>query len=52
MPVRLFDAARVPPVVIEAGDYIRFVPVDRATYASIARDVGAGRFVPSIGAPR
>jgi inhibitor of KinA len=26
-PLRLFDARRQPPVLVEAGDYIRFVPV-------------------------
>jgi KipI family sensor histidine kinase inhibitor len=31
-PIRLFDPARQPPVLIEAGDYIRFVPIGRDEY--------------------
>lgn len=31
-PVVLFDARRDPPVLIEAGDSIRFVPITRAEY--------------------
>jgi inhibitor of KinA len=41
-PVSLFDPARVPPVVVEAGDYIRFVPVSADDYATIERDLRAG----------
>jgi inhibitor of KinA len=31
-PIRLFDPARQPPVLIEAGDYIRFVPISHEQY--------------------
>jgi KipI family sensor histidine kinase inhibitor len=31
-PIKLFDPARHPPVLIEAGDYIRFVPISREAY--------------------
>jgi inhibitor of KinA len=41
-PVSLFDPARVPPVVVEAGDFIRFVPVSPDEYATIERDITAG----------
>ena len=33
-PVSLFDPSRHPPVVVEAGDYIRFVPVTRDEYSA------------------
>ncbi len=41
-PVSLFDPSRVPPVVVEAGDYIRFVPVPPDEYAAIEQAIRAG----------
>jgi len=35
-PIRLFEPGRHPPVLIEAGDYIRFVPVSRDAYDRLA----------------
>lgn len=43
-PIRLFDPGREPPVEIEPGDYIRFVPVDESEYASIQSKVQAGAY--------
>ena len=43
-PVRLFDAHREPPVVVDAGDYIRFVPVEESQYLEIQRQVHAGTY--------
>ena len=31
-PTKLFDPVRQPPVLVEAGDYIRFVPVSPEEY--------------------
>lgn len=31
-PIALFDASREPPVLVEAGDYIRFVPISHEEY--------------------
>jgi KipI family sensor histidine kinase inhibitor len=47
-PLRIFDAGRTPPVVIEAGDYIRFVPVGIDEYREIERQVQAGTYVLSV----
>jgi KipI family sensor histidine kinase inhibitor len=47
-PVRLFDAARTPPVLFEAGDYLRFIPVSARESAEIARSVASGTFAPVI----
>jgi inhibitor of KinA len=41
-PVTLFDPDRDPPVLVEAGDYIRFVPVSREEYAAIQDGLRAG----------
>jgi KipI family sensor histidine kinase inhibitor len=31
-PLRLFDPARAEPFLVRAGDHVRFVPIDRATF--------------------
>ena len=43
-PVRLFDPQRDPPVVVEAGDYVRFVAIDHGTYDDIEHQVLAGTY--------
>lgn len=47
-PVSLFDPSRRPPVVVEAGDYIRFVPVTLDEYAAIQGRIRQGTFALSI----
>ena len=34
-PVKTYDPERETPILVEAGDYIRFIPVDRAEYDRI-----------------
>ena len=34
-PVKTYDPERKPPILVEAGDYIRFVPIDEAEYQRI-----------------
>jgi KipI family sensor histidine kinase inhibitor len=48
-PVSLFDPARQPPVLVEAGDYIRFVPIDVDQYAAIDARVREGTWVLQAG---
>lgn len=47
-PVSLFDPSRTPPVVVEAGDSIRFVPITPDDYADIERDLRAGTWTISV----
>jgi KipI family sensor histidine kinase inhibitor len=47
-PVRLFDARESPPALFEAGDRVRFVPVGRAAYDAVAREVAAHRYHPDV----
>jgi KipI family sensor histidine kinase inhibitor len=47
-PVRLFDPNREPPVAIEAGDFIRFVPVDGAEYERLEELVRSDRYQPVV----
>ena len=41
-PVSLFDPMRHPPVLVEAGDYLRFVPVSLNDYAAIEEEMREG----------
>ena len=43
-PVRTYDPDREVPILVEAGDYIRFVPVDRTTYDRIKEEVEQGTY--------
>jgi inhibitor of KinA len=47
-PVRIFDAAREPPVLFEAGDYIRFVPATGEQTQAIAAQMAAGSWTPAV----
>ena len=47
-PVRIFDATREPPVLFEAGDYIRFVPATGDQARAIANQVTAGLWTPTV----
>jgi KipI family sensor histidine kinase inhibitor len=43
-PVQLFDPQQDPPVVVTAGDYIRFAPVTEEAYHDIQRQVQTGSY--------
>lgn len=43
-PVKLFDPHREQPFLYQAGDYIRFVPVDQTEYERIGIEVDEGRY--------
>jgi KipI family sensor histidine kinase inhibitor len=43
-PVKTYDPARETPILVEAGDYIRFVPVSEAEYFDIKAAVDAGTY--------
>lgn len=45
-PVPLFDPTAADPVLLRAGDLLRFRPVSDAEYADIAAAVAAGRYAP------
>ena len=47
-PVRIFDPAWDPPVAVEAGHFIRFVPVSEDAYRSIEAQVQAGTYALSV----
>jgi inhibitor of KinA len=50
-PVRLYDPIAPDPILLRAGDHVRFRAVDRAEYDAIAAEVAAGRYVPRIEGP-
>lgn len=41
-PVRPYDPLRNPPILYEAGDYLRFVPISRERYDELEREVARG----------
>lgn len=43
-PVRLYDPAAPDPILLRAGDHVRFRPVDRAEFDRIAARVAAGTY--------
>lgn len=43
-PVRTYDPARAKPILVEAGDYIRFVPVDEKEFLRIQELVDKGEY--------
>lgn len=38
-PVKTYDPDREKPILLEAGDYIRFIPVQEAEYLRIKESV-------------
>ena len=50
-PVRLYDPTAADPILLRAGDHVRFRPIDRAEYDAIVALVDAGRYVPRIAGP-
>ena len=43
-PVKTYDPDRETPILVEAGDYIRFVPVDEAEYKRISELVDKNEY--------
>jgi allophanate hydrolase subunit 1 len=50
-PVRLYDPTAPDPILLRAGDHVRFRAVDRAEYDAIAAEVEAGRYAPPVEGP-
>lgn len=44
-PVRMYDAGRDKPILPEAGQYIKFYPIDQAEFDAIAAQEAAGGYV-------
>ena len=47
-PVKTYDSNRNQPILFEAGDYIRFVPVSEEEYLNIKDQVDAGTYECAI----
>ena len=47
-PLRLYDPAAAEPILLRAGDHVRFRPIDAAEYDTIAAAVAAGTYRPRI----
>jgi KipI family sensor histidine kinase inhibitor len=47
-PLRLYDPTSADPILLRAGDRVRFRAIDRAEFDAIAAEVAAGRYRPRI----
>ena len=47
-PLRLYDPAAPDPILLRAGDHVRFRPIDAEEFQAIAASVGAGTYRPHI----
>ncbi len=47
-PVRLYDPAAPDPILLRAGDHVRFRAIDRAEYDALAAKIEAGRYTPRV----
>jgi inhibitor of KinA len=47
-PVRLYDPSAAEPILLRAGDHVRFRAIDHAEYDAIAAAVDAGRYMVPI----
>jgi KipI family sensor histidine kinase inhibitor len=47
-PLRLYDPAAADPILLRAGDRVRFRPIDAAEFAAITAAVAAGTHRPRI----
>ena len=47
-PLKLYDDTKEPPVFIQAGDYIRYVSIDKNEYDKIAKEVENDTYKVSI----
>ena len=43
-PLKLYDPGRERPILLEAGQYIKFRAVDREEYEAIGREVEQGTY--------
>jgi len=51
-PLNLYDPSAADPILLRAGDHVRFRAIDRAEYDSIADAVAQGTYTTHIEAPR
>jgi KipI family sensor histidine kinase inhibitor len=47
-PVRLYDPAGAEPILLRAGDHVRFRPIEPAEFDAIAAEVAAGAYRPRV----
>ena len=43
-PVKLYDPLSDPPVLLSAGDFVRFIPIDEEDYKRIEKEVEEGSY--------
>ena len=47
-PVKLYNPLGTPPILLNAGDYVRFVPISEEEYLSIQEQIKEGKYIVNI----
>lgn len=47
-PVKTYDPEREVPILVQAGEYIRFVAIDEAEFERISREIEAGTYQVTV----
>ena len=47
-PINIYDPNQKKPILLQAGNYIRFFPITKAEFAAIEKEVDAGNYLPHI----
>lgn len=47
-PIKLYDPNSSSPILLRAGNYIRFKPIDVEEYEVIEKEVNAGTYIPYV----
>jgi len=45
-PVKLYDESKASPILLEAGNYIRFMPIGEQEFMEIEQKMKAGSYIP------
>lgn len=47
-PVKLYDPLATTPILLNAGDYVRFVPISEKEYLKIKKEINNGEYIVNI----
>ncbi|MGJ9457896.1 5-oxoprolinase subunit PxpB [Oceanobacillus sp. CF4.6] len=47
-PVKIYDPNRETPILLRAGNYVRFLPINAEEFVAIEKDIEAGNYIPHI----
>jgi KipI family sensor histidine kinase inhibitor len=47
-PVKLYDPLGTPPILLNAGDFVRFIPISEEEYLKIQEEIKNGKYILNI----